>query len=163
MPNTFTTIQLIGKLINYLSNNLSPYFLSNNGLTIQSGKITSVNKGKWDKSQGYEFITEFNRRWLSAVRDKMKEDATIWISGTYHNIFAVAHVLTELDFRILNVVTWQKNNLPPNFSCRFFTHSTEQIIWARKSKKVPHYFNYKLMREINDNKQMTDQLLVIGI
>lgn len=156
LPNTFTTIQLIGKLINYLSNNLSPYFLSNNGLTIQSGKITSVNKGKWDKSQGYEFITEFNRRWLSAVRDKMKEDATIWISGTYHNIFAVAHVLTELDFRILNVVTWQKNNLPPNFSCRFFTHSTEQIIWARKSKKVPHYFNYKLMREINDNKQMTD-------
>lgn len=133
-----------------------PYFLSNNGLTIKSGKITSVNKGDWDKSKGFDFINDFNRKWLSVVRDKMKEDATIWISGTMHNIFSVGQILTELNFRILNVVTWQKNNPPPNFSCRFFTHSTEQIIWARKNVKVPHYFNYDLMKELNDNKQMPD-------
>ncbi len=133
-----------------------PYFLSNDGLTIKNGKITSVNKGKWDKSKGFEYINDFNRKWLKLVRDKMKEDATIWISGTMHNIFSIGQILTELDFKILNIVTWQKTNPPPNFSCRYFTHSTEQIIWARKNAKVPHYFNYELMKEINDNKQMKD-------
>jgi site-specific DNA-methyltransferase (adenine-specific) len=133
-----------------------PYFLSNNGLTIKSGKITSVNKGKWDKSYGFDFINDFNRKWLTVVRDKMKEDATIWISGTMHNIFSIGQILTELDFKILNVVTWQKTNPPPNFSCRFFTHSTEQIVWARKSAKKPHYYNYPLMRQLNGNKQVPD-------
>jgi site-specific DNA-methyltransferase (adenine-specific) len=133
-----------------------PYFLSNDGLTIKNGKITSVNKGQWDKSEGFEFINEFNRKWLKLVRDKMQEDATIWISGTMHNIFSIGQILTELDFKILNIVTWQKTNPPPNFSCRYFTHSTEQIIWARKNAKVPHYFNYELMKEINDGKQMKD-------
>ncbi|MFZ4797311.1 MAG: DNA-methyltransferase [Bacteroidia bacterium] len=133
-----------------------PYFLSNNGLSIQSGKIVSVNKGKWDKSEGYQFVNDFNRKWLSMVRDKMKDNATIWISGTLHNIFSIGQLLTELDFKILNVITWEKNNPPPNFSCRFFTHSTEQIIWARKKEKVPHYFNYELMKQINGDKQMKD-------
>ncbi|MCG2430617.1 DNA-methyltransferase [Aequorivita xiaoshiensis] len=133
-----------------------PYFLSNDGLSIQSGKIVSVNKGKWDKSLGTEHINEFNRQWLSLVRENMKEDATIWISGTMHNIFSVGQILTELNFKILNIVTWQKSNPPPNFSCRYFTHSTEQIIWARKNEKTPHYFNYNLMKQLNGNKQMKD-------
>lgn len=133
-----------------------PYFLSNNGLSIQNGEIVSVNKGFWDKSEGFDFINDFNRKWLSLVRDKMKDDATIWISGTMHNIFSVGQILTELGFKILNVITWEKTNPPPNFSCRFFTHSTEQIIWARKSEKVPHYFNYELMKQLNGDKQMKD-------
>tara|TARA_R110002096_G_scaffold317180_1_gene511641 strand:+ start:810 stop:1706 length:897 start_codon:yes stop_codon:yes gene_type:complete len=133
-----------------------PYFLSNNGLSIQSGKIVSVNKGKWDKSLGTEYINNFNREWLKLARDKMKDNGTIWISGTMHNIFSVGQILTELGFKILNVVTWQKSNPPPNFSCRYFTHSTELIIWARKLPKVPHYFNYELMKELNGNKQMKD-------
>lgn len=133
-----------------------PYFLSNGGLSIQSGKIVSVNKGGWDKSQGFEFVNDFNRKWLKLVREKMKDDATIWISGTMHNIFSIGQILTELDFKILNVITWEKNNPPPNFSCRFFTHSTEQIIWARKKEKVPHYYNYDLMRKLNGDKQMKD-------
>ena len=133
-----------------------PYFLSNNGLSIQSGKIVSVNKGKWDKSEGFEYINDFNRKWLSLVRDKMKDDATIWISGTMHNIFSVGQILNELGFKILNVVTWEKTNPPPNFSCRYFTYSTEQIIWARKSEKVSHYFNYELMKQLNGDKQMKD-------
>jgi len=73
-----------------------------------------------------------------------------------HNIFSIAQILQELDFKILNAVTWQKTNPPPNFSCRFFTHSTEQIIWARKMPKVPHYYNYELMKELNGGKQMKD-------
>lgn len=133
-----------------------PYFLSNNGLSIQSGKIVSVNKGAWDKSLGFDSINNFNRKWLTLVRDKMKEDATIWISGTMHNIFSIGQMLQELDFKILNIVTWEKSNPPPNFSCRYFTYSTEQIIWARKNEKVPHYFNYELMKELNGNKQMKD-------
>ncbi len=133
-----------------------PYFLSNNGFSIQNGEIVSVNKGKWDKSEGFEFINDFNRKWLSLVRDKMKDNATIWISGTMHNIFSVGQILTELGFKILNIVTWEKTNPPPNFSCRYFTYSTEQIIWARKSEKVPHYFNYELMKQLNGDKQMKD-------
>ena len=133
-----------------------PYFLSNGGLSIQSGKIVSVNKGNWDKSHGFDFVNDFNRQWLKLVREKMKDDATIWISGTMHNIFSIGQILTELDFKILNVITWEKNNPPPNFSCRFFTHSTEQIIWARKKEKVPHYFNYELMKQLNGDKQMKD-------
>lgn len=133
-----------------------PYFLSNNGLSIQNGQIVSVNKGKWDKSEGFEFVNDFNRKWLSLVRDKMKDEATIWISGTMHNIFSVGQILTELGFKILNIITWEKTNPPPNFSCRYFTYSTEQIIWARKSEKVPHYFNYELMKQLNGDKQMKD-------
>ena len=133
-----------------------PYFLSNNGLSIQSGEIVSVNKGKWDKSHGFEHKNDFNRAWLSAVRDRMKEDATIWISGTMHNIFSIGQILTELNFKILNIITWEKSNPPPNFSCRFFTHSTEQIIWARKNERVAHYYNYDLMKQLNGDKQMKD-------
>ena len=133
-----------------------PYFLSNNGLSIQSGKIVSVNKGKWDKSEGFDYINDFNRKWLSLIRNKMKDDATIWISGTMHNIFSVGQILTELGFKILNIITWEKTNPPPNFSCRYFTYSTEQIIWARKSEKVPHYYNYELMKQLNGAKQMKD-------
>ncbi len=133
-----------------------PYFLSNGGLSIQSGKIVSVNKGKWDKAINYDAVNDFNRKWLKLVRDKMKDDATIWISGTMHNIFSIGQILNELDFKILNVITWQKTNPPPNFSCRYFTYSTEQIIWARKKKKVPHHYNYDLMKQLNEGKQMRD-------
>jgi len=133
-----------------------PYFLSNDGLTIQNGKISSVNKGKWDKSLGAKEMDKFNRKWLKLARNKLKDNGTIWISGTSHNIFNIGQLLTELDFKILNMITWEKTNPPPNFSCRYFTHSTEQIIWARKEAKIPHYFNYALMKELNEGKQMKD-------
>ena len=133
-----------------------PYFLSNGGISVQSGKQVSVNKGDWDKSRGFEKDNEFNRKWLGLCRDKLKEDGTIWISGTYHNIFSVAQMLNELNFRILNCITWAKTNPPPNLSCKFFTHSTEFILWARKSKRVTHYYNYELMKEINGGTQMRD-------
>ncbi len=133
-----------------------PYFLSNGGISVQSGKVVSVNKGDWDKGLSQDEIHAFNYRWLSLCREKMKDNGSIWISGTYHNIFSVANCLEELGYKILNVVTWEKTNPPPNISCRFFKYSTEFIIWARKSEKKPHRFNYDLMRRLNGNKQMTD-------
>ena len=133
-----------------------PYFLSNGGISVQSGKVVCVNKGDWDKGMSQEDINEFNLKWISLCREKLKENGTIWISGTYHNIFSVANALTRLGFKILNVITWAKTNPPPNISCRYFTYSTEFIIWARKQEKVAHYYNYELMKHINDEKQMTD-------
>lgn len=133
-----------------------PYFLSNGGISYQSGKVVCVDKGDWDKGKSPEEMHEFNYKWLKFCREKLKDNGTIWISGTYHNIFSVANCLTELGYKILNVVTWAKTNPPPNISCRYFTYSTEFIIWARKEVKVPHYYNYELMKKLNDGKQMTD-------
>ena len=133
-----------------------PYFLSNNGISVQSGKVVSVNKGDWDKGGSIEAINEFNLQWIGLCREKLKDNGSIWISGTYHNIFSVANALQQLGFKILNVITWAKTNPPPNISCRFFTYSTEFIIWARKCKNKPHYYNYELMKFINGDKQMTD-------
>lgn len=133
-----------------------PYFLSNGGISYQAGKIVSVDKGEWDKGGTRESVDAFNRQWIALCREKLKPEGTIWISGTYHNIFSVANALTELGFKILNVVTWAKTNPPPNISCRYFTYSTEFVIWARKSAKKPHYYNYGLMRQLNGGKQMTD-------
>lgn len=133
-----------------------PYFLSNGGISLQSGKVVSVDKGEWDKGMSQDEVMAFNMEWLRLCRDKLKDNGSIWISGTYHNIFSVAHSLTFLGYKILNVVTWEKTNPPVNISCRYFKYSTEFIIWARKMKKVPHKFNYELMKELNGGKQMTD-------
>ena len=133
-----------------------PYFLSNDGLSIQSGKIVSVNKGDWDKGCGIDDIDKFNLRWLALAKDTLTDNGSVMISGTYHNIFSIGRALQKLDYKILNVITWQKTNPPPNFSCRYLTHSTEQIIWARKSEKFKHIFNYELMKKLNDDKQMKD-------
>ena len=133
-----------------------PYFLSNGGISLQSGKVVSVDKGEWDKGMSQDEVMAFNMEWLRLCRDKLKDNGSIWISGTYHNIFSVAHSLTVLGYKILNVVTWEKTNPPVNISCRYFKYSTEFIIWARKMKKVPHKFNYELMKDLNGGKQMTD-------
>lgn len=133
-----------------------PYHLSNGGISIQSGKMVSVNKGIWDKSQGFEEDYKFDKKWLTACREKLKSNGTIWVSGTYHNIFSIARCLTELNFKILNCITWVKTNPPPNLSCRYFTYSAEYILWARKEQKTPHYYNYDLMKRINGGTQMRD-------
>lgn len=133
-----------------------PYFLSNGGISVQSGKIVSVDKGNWDKANSPFDMDVFNREWLYLCREKLHDNGTIWISGTYHNIFSVATCLKELGYKILNVITWAKTNPPPNISCRYFTYSTEFVIWARKYTHKPHYFNYELMKLLNGNKQMTD-------
>lgn len=137
-----------------------PYFLSNNGITVSSGKMVSVNKAKWDMGMNNEDKLEYNRVWIRKCRNILKDDGTIWISGTMHNIYFVGVALQLEGFEILNNITWRKTNPPPNLSTRMFTHSTETILWARKklekNKKAKQTFNYQLMKEINDGKQMKD-------
>lgn len=142
-----------------------PYFLSNGGISMQSGQVVCVNKGEWDKGKNLDEMMEFNRSWLCLCRERLRDNGTIWVSGTHHNIFSVMHCMTELGYKVLNVITWQKSNPPANISCRMFTHSTEFIVWARKHAKKPHKFNYELMKQLNDNKQMTDvwRLPAIGV
>lgn len=134
-----------------------PYFLSNDGVTCKSGKMASVNKGEWDKSLKVKEKHAFNRKWIRNCYKVLKDDGTIWISGTLHNIYSIGMALEEEGFKIINNITWQKTNPPPNLACKTFTHSTETIIWARKDLKKSRYtFNYNLMKKINDNKQMKD-------
>ncbi|MBO4666462.1 MAG: site-specific DNA-methyltransferase [Paludibacteraceae bacterium] len=133
-----------------------PYFLSNGGISVQSGKQVCVDKGDWDKGGTPEYIYEFNRKWLSLCRSKLKDDGTIWISGTHHNIHVVMRCLQELGYKVLNTITWQKTDPPPNLSCKYFNFSTELIIWARKHEKKSHKFNYEAMKQLNGGTQMTD-------
>ena len=133
-----------------------PYFLSNGGISVQSGKKVCVDKGEWDKGGTPEYIYEFNRKWLSLCRSKLKDNGTIWISGTHHNIHIVMRCLQELGYKVLNTITWQKTDPPPNLSCKYFNFSTELIIWARKHEKKTHKFNYETMKQLNGGTQMTD-------
>jgi site-specific DNA-methyltransferase (adenine-specific) len=134
-----------------------PYFLSNNGITCKSGKMVSVNKGLWDKNTEFEEIYNFNYNWILESYRILKEGGTLWVSGTYHNIYIIGSIIQSFkDFRILNNITWIKSSPPPNLSCRFFTHSTETILWIRKGKKSKHNFNYQLMKKTNNDKQMKD-------
>ncbi len=131
-----------------------PYFLSNGGVTCKSGRMVRVNKGGWDKSRGAESNHEFNHAWLSRCQRALKPDGTMWISGTQHVIFSVGYALQQLGFRLLNDITWEKPNPPPNLACRCFTHSTETILWAAKSDRSRYTFNYSAMREANGGRQM---------
>lgn len=134
-----------------------PYFLSDNGITCSGGKMVSVNKGFWDKSLSVKEKHEFNKKWIKECYRVLKDNGTIWISGTLHNIYSIGMALEEDGFKIINNITWQKTNPPPNLACKTFTHSTETILWAKKDlKKNKYTFNYDLMKELNDNKQMKD-------
>jgi site-specific DNA-methyltransferase (adenine-specific) len=116
--------------------------------------MVSVNKGDWDKSKGADANHEFNRSWLAACQRVLKPNGAIWVSGTAHVIHSVGFALQQLNYKLLNDISWVKPNPPPNLSCRYFTHATETIIWAAKDKKSRHTFNYKLMKETNRGKQM---------
>lgn len=131
-----------------------PYFLSNGGISCHAGKMVKVHKGDWDKSQGHELNHEFNLEWLRRCQRLLKPNGTIWVSGTHHVIFSIGYAMQQLEFKMLNDIAWEKPNPPPNLSCRYFTHSTETVLWAGKHPKSKHYFNYAEMRKINGGKQM---------
>src|SRR3989338_7048872 len=131
-----------------------PYFLSNGGMSCHAGKRVSVNKGDWDKSRGIEETHKFNLEWLKKCQNILTDNGTIWVSGTAHVIYSIGFAMQQLGFKILNDIAWFKINPPPNLSCRYFTHATETIIWAAKNKYSKHYFDYPLMRKMNNNKQM---------
>ena len=131
-----------------------PYFLSNGGITCHAGKMVKVDKGEWDKSRGAELNHEFNTEWLRRCQRVLKPNGTLWVSGTQHVIFSVGYAMQQLGFKLLNDIAWEKPNPPPNLSCRYFTHSTETILWAAKNEKSKHCFNYQEMKLENGGKQM---------
>jgi site-specific DNA-methyltransferase (adenine-specific) len=131
-----------------------PYFLSNGGITCHAGRMVKVDKGTWDKSRGPELNHEFNTEWLRRCQKVLKPNGSIWVTGTHHVIFSVGYAMQQLGFKILNDVAWEKPNPPPNLSCRYFTHSTETVIWAAKNEKSKHCFNYQVMRQMAGGKQM---------
>lgn len=134
-----------------------PYFLSGDGITCSGGKMVSVNKGKWDEKISIKEKHQFNKKWIRECKKVLKDDGTIWISGTMHNIYSIGMALEEEGFKIINNITWKKLNPPPNISCRAFVHSTETVLWAKKDiSKAKHKFNYDVMKKLNNNKQMKD-------
>mgnify|MGYP000946331139 FL=1 len=126
-----------------------PYMLSNNGFTCHAGRMVSVNKGKWDKSNGFEEDFKFHETGISECKRILKPEGTIWISGTYHSIYQCGYILQKEGYHILNDISWFKPNASPNLSCRFFTASHETLLWARKDKNAKHYFNYDAMKNGN--------------
>ena len=138
-----------------------PYFLSDDGITCKGGKISSVNKGNWDKSLSLKNKVSFTTRWIRECHRILKDTGTIMVSGTYHIIYIIGYVLEKEGFETINNITWVKKNPPPNLACKCFKHSSETIIWAKKKGTKKYVFNYSLMKEINNNKQMSD-VWVIG-
>lgn len=122
-----------------------PYNLSNGGFTCQSGRRAAVDKGAWDRSAGVDEDYQFHRRWIEACGRLLRDGGTIWISGTYHSIYACGYALQSLGFQILNDICWYKPNAPPNLSTRYFTASHETLIWARKGDGR-HVFHYDEMK-----------------
>ena len=135
-----------------------PYFLSNGGSTCASGKRVAVQKGAWDVSRGVNQDHAFNVAWLGACQRVLKPTGTIWVSGTQHVIFSIGFAMQSLGYHLLNTITWFKPNASPNLACRFFTHSTEILLWAApaRQKKLMHTFHYRDMKADNGGKQMRD-------
>lgn len=123
-----------------------PYNLSNGGFTVHAGKRATVDKGDWDKSNGFKEDFFFHYQWLKECRRVLKSSGTLWVSGTYHSIYQCGFAIQSLKYHILNDISWFKPNASPNLSCRFFTASHETLIWARKQKDARHTFNYEEMK-----------------
>ena len=123
-----------------------PYNLSNGGFTCHAGKRVSVDKGKWDESKGIDEDFQFHYSWLDACRRVLKPNGSLWVSGTYHSIYACGFALQKQGWHFINDICWFKPNAAPNLSCRMFTASHETLLWVRKSKKAKHYFNYDLVK-----------------
>ena len=142
-----------------------PYFLSNGGKKIQGSRMVSVNKGEWDKKKSSDDIDKFNQEWINQCKPLLKDNGTIWVCGTYHNIFSVEKCLRNAGFRIINIITWQKSDPTPTWGNLHFNFSSEYIIWAKKTPMANHYFNYELMKQLNGGKLMPDvwKLPTVGL
>ncbi len=124
-----------------------PYFLSNDGFSVKSGKAVSVNKGGWDKSEGFEAEIAFHESWIIECLRVLKPNGSIAISGTYHSVYKCGFLLQKLDCRIINDITWFKPNGAPALAGRNFTASHETILWASKGQKAKHTFNYSQSKD----------------
>lgn len=152
------SIQVLGQLKEQVDMIFAdpPYFLSNGGKKIQGRRLVSVDKGDWDKADSLEYIDQFNQEWIDACNPLLKDNGTIWVCGTFHNIYSVEKCLKNAGFQIINIITWQKSDPAPTWGNLHFNFSSEYIIWARKNQKSKHYFNYELMKELNGGVLMPD-------
>jgi len=116
-------------------------------------KVDAVDDG-WDKFDNFKAYDEFTSKWLSASQRALKETGTIWVIGSYHNIYRVGAIMQDFGFWILNDVVWIKNNPMPNFRGVRFTNAHETMIWAQKKKGARYTFNHKSMKALNDDLQM---------
>ena len=153
--DSMNLIDKVGKQVDVIFAD-PPYFLSKNISRCINGVWKTFEKGEWDRVASFEKINDFNRQWLVACRKRLKNGGTIFVTGTYHNIFSVASCMQELGYKILNIICWQKTDAKPTLSRNYFDFTTEYIIWARKDEKHQHFFNCDLMEQLNGGKRMTD-------
>src|SRR5579862_1038032 len=132
-----------------------PYNLQiGNELRRPNNSIVDGVSEDWDKFADFGAYDRFTRDWLSAARRLLKLDGSLWVIGSYHNIFRVGAILQDLGYWILNDVVWRKTNPMPNFRGRRFTNAHETMIWAARSADARHTFNYETMKALNDDLQM---------
>ena len=135
--------------------------LSNKLVRPDHTKVDGVNES-WDKFDDHECYDRFTINWLAAAKRILKPNGTLWVIGSYHNIFRVGSILQDLNFWLLNDVIWRKSNPMPNFRGRRFTNAHETLIWCAHSEKSKYVFNYESMKALNDDIQMrSDWLLPI--
>jgi modification methylase len=126
-----------------------------------SSKVKGVND-KWDKFESFKHYDDFSKLWLTECKRILKDNGSIWVIGSYHNIFRLGYHLQNLEYWLLNDVIWRKNNPMPNFKGTRFTNAHETLIWASKSKKSKYTFNYQSLKCLNDDLQMrSDWMLPI--
>jgi|TARA_B100001540_G_scaffold189963_1_gene167439 modification methylase len=116
-------------------------------------KVNGVND-KWDKFSNFKHYDDFSRIWLKECKRVLKDNGSIWVIGTYHNIFRIGYHIQNLNYWILNDVIWRKKNPMPNFKGTRFTNAHETLIWASKNKKSKYTFNYQSLKCFNDDLQM---------
>ncbi len=143
-----------------------PYFLSTGKQRVKIKDVyTTFDKGEWDRVRSMAEKNDFNRSWLLEARRVLKDEGTIWVCGSYHNIFSVALCFDELEFKILNMVVWNKSDPPTTYSDDRLSYSAEYIVWARKSSSYHHYYNYDLMKQLNGGIPLSDvwRLPTVGL
>ena len=127
----------------------------------EGSRVDAVND-EWDKFESLTAYDNFTREWLEQARRILKDDGTIWVIGSYHNIYRVGTLLQDADFWILNDIVWRKANPMPNFRGTRFTNAHETLLWCAKEEKARYTFNYRAMKALNDDLQMrSDWLLPI--
>ncbi len=127
-----------------------------------STKVSGVND-EWDKFNNFQDYDIFTKSWLSEVKRILKPEGSIWVIGSYHNIYRIGYALQNLDFWILNDIIWRKTNPMPNFKGTRFTNAHETLIWAANSKSSKYTFNYQTMKKLNENKQMRSDDWLINV
>ena len=132
-----------------------PYNLQLGGdlMRPEGGMVDAVDD-EWDKFDSFATYDRFTRAWLSAARRVLKDDGTIWVIGSYHNIFRVGSALQDLDYWVLNDIVWRKSNPMPNFKGTRFTIAHETLIWCSKAEDARYHFNYHAMKALNEDLQM---------